>query len=148
MPKYLVGYSFDAFGDQGFVIVNASSEDEAIKKFIQGVGIAEDAFLEYVHEKSISLSFAETFWIQIEEEMDHFEQSGEALIDEEEFKHRVREFFGEHSDFAEAFLDYYYSDEEERPATPFPTEMLLYIWFESGWGDEILVIPLGDIEEI
>jgi hypothetical protein len=148
MPKYLVGYDEDPFGDQDFVIVNAADEDEAIERFIKTVAITEDIFLEHIYEKAVNMSLAEMFWFQTEDEMDRFMQEGEVVISVEEFERRVKEFFGPHADFAARYLEYYFSEDDEIPSELFPEEMLMYIWSESDWADDVIAVPLDDVEEV
>jgi hypothetical protein len=147
MQKYLVGYEEDTFGDQGFVIVSADSRDEAVMRFIREAALTEDIFIEHIYERTVNMSFAEMFWFQTDEEMERFTQEEEILIDVEEFKRRVRRFFGDHADFAEQYLDFYFGEADE-PEEPFSDEMLFYIWSESDWADEVIAVPLSDIEEI
>jgi len=65
------------------------------------------------------------------------------LIDDVEFKQRVREFFGDNRDWADLYIDYYFSDEDEQRDS-FPKEMLIYIWFESEWA-EVMVADLDEL---
>jgi hypothetical protein len=148
MQKFLVGYDETPFGDRDFVIVNAGNREEAVMRFIRETALNEDIFIEHIYEKTVNMSLAEMFWFQTEKEMEHFTQKGEVLIDVEEFKRRVRKFFGDYTDFAERYLDYYFSESDEPPDELFPEEMLFYIWSESDWADEVIAMPLSDIDEI
>jgi len=149
MEKYLVGFNDDALENLSFAIVNADNSKDAIRKYIWEVGIHEELFLDHVYDKAANMCLAERFWLQTDEEMDRFEEHDELLIGEEEFRRRAREFFGPHADFAERYLDYYFTPGEEPPTELFPEEMLLYIWAESDWaGEDLIAIPLREIREI
>ena len=131
MPTYLVGFSDSESPEQDFKMIDASSENEAIDKFIQAFAIADDLFVEYVYSRSVNMSFVEHFWLQTEDESTLFEKTGRIVIDDEEFKKRVRAFFGRHRDYAERYIAYYF-DAEDRPKTGhFPQEMLIYMWVHS-----------------
>ena len=145
MPTYLVGFSESEAQEQDFKRIEASSENEAIDTFIQAFAIADDLFVEYVYSRSVNLSFAEHFWMQTEGEATLFEKTGRIGIDDEEFKKRVRAFFGRHHDYAERYMAYYF-DAEDRPKTgPFPQEMLVYIWVNSDFSN-VTAVELDDSE--
>jgi hypothetical protein len=74
------------------------------------------------------MGFGSHFWMQTGEENAHFEQSGDVNIDEEEFKRRVREFFGERNDYADFYLESYFAyDDNPEIDAEFPEGMLAYI---------------------
>src|SRR5687768_16907554 len=131
MPTYLVGLSDSEVQEQDFKRIEASSENEAIDKFIQTFAIADDLFVEYVYSRSVNMSFAESFWLQTEDEDTLFSKTGRIVIDAEEFKKRVRAFFGRHRDYAERYIAYYFDAEDRPKSGPFPQEMLIYMWVRS-----------------
>ena len=145
MPTYLVGFSESEAQEQDFKMIEASSENEAIDTFIQTFAIAEDIFVEYVYGRSVNMSFAENFWMQTESEETLFDKTGRIAIDNEEFKQRVRAFFGRHCDYAERYIAYYF-DAEDCPNTGhFPQEMLIYMWVHSDFSG-VTAVELGDFE--
>lgn len=147
--KYLVGMKNREFEERDFKIVSAQSEEDAIVKFLHNRLEDEPHFKEYLYDKSVNMSFAERFWLQSREEQERFSRNeGQLSINEDDFEKRARQFFAERTDFANLYLNFYYSDDEVPPAGgEFPTEMLVYIWLKNG-NENILVIPIEDIPEI
>ncbi len=131
MPTYLVGFSDSESPEQDCKMIEASSENEAIDKFIQAFAIADDLFVEYVYSRSVNMSFAEHFWLQTEDEDTLFDKTGQIVIDDEAFKKRVRAFFGSHRDYAERYMAYYFDAEDGPKTGHFPQEMLIYMWVHS-----------------
>jgi hypothetical protein len=127
MPKYLIGFSDSQFQEQEFKIINASSESEAVATFIKVFAITDDTFLEDMYDRSVNASFAEHFWLHTEDEDVIFHETGEIVIDEEEFKRRVRSFFGPYRIYAERYLDHYFSGGGSSKTHLFPEEMLIYM---------------------
>jgi hypothetical protein len=146
MSKYLVGFSDSEFQEQDSKMIDASSENEAIHKFIKVFAIAEDIFVEYVYSKSINCSIAEQFWLQTKDENTLYNKSGQIVIDDEEFKKRVRAFFGRNHDYADLYIDYYFSAEDRPKTGRFPEEMLIYMWVNSNFGD-VTAVELEDFKE-
>ena len=147
MPKYLVCFSKSPFEEQEFKIVNASSESEAIDKYIKVFAVTDNDFLNYVYDKSVNTSFAENFWMQTEDEDIIFHETAQIIIEDEEFKKRVRAFFRRHRDYAELYIDHYYSDKDSLRIDQFPEEMLVYIYVNSGHS-QVTAVKLDDIGEI
>ena len=146
MSKYLVGFSDSEFQEQDSKMIDASSENEAIHKFIKVFAIAEDIFVEYVYSKSINCSIAEQFWLQTKDENTLYNKSGQIVIDDEEFKKRVKAFFGRNHDYADLYIDYYFSAEDRPKTGRFPEEMLIYMWVNSNFGD-VTAVELEDFKE-
>ena len=147
MSKYLVCFSQSPFEEQEFKIVNASSENEAIAKYVKVFSVTDNDFLEYVYDKSVNTSFAENFWMQTEDEKIIFHKTAKLIIGDEEFKKRIMAFFNSHRDYAELYIDHYYSDKDSPGIDPFPEEMLTYIYVKSGHS-QVTAVKLDDIEEI
>jgi hypothetical protein len=147
MPKYLVCFSQSPFEEQEFKIINASSENEAIAKYIKVFAVTDNDFLEYVYEKSVNTSFAENFWMQTEDEDIIFHETAQLIIRDEEFNKRVRAFFRRHRDYAEHYIKHYYSDQDTPKVDPFPEEMLVYMYMHSDHS-QVTAVNLDDIEEI
>jgi hypothetical protein len=149
--QFIVGQSETTFADREFAIVEASSLSEAVQKYVEQVAVKEELWLRNVYDRAINMSFAETFWLQ-GGEVGHFMETGRVEIDGDEFNRRVRQFFGEHQDFARLYLDFYWNV-DEMPIEEFinnaifPTEMLAYMWLNSNWS-EVVAIPLDDIEKV
>ena len=147
MPKYLVCFSQSSFEEQEFKVVDASSERDAIAKYIRVFAITDNDFLEYVYDKSVNASFAENFWMQTENEDIIFHETAQVIIEDEEFKKRIRTFFRSHIDYAELYIKHYYSDQDTSRVDPFPAEMLVYMYVHSDHS-KITAVKLDDIEEI
>ena len=99
-----------------------------------------------MYGKAINASFAESFWIQTEEEEAELIASGKISTEKHEFEARVRAFFGENGVFAQLYLDYFFGDNEPDYSL-FPDEMLLYMIQNSNWMS-LTIIPLEEIKEI
>ena len=145
MPTYRVGFSESEAQEQDFKMIEASSANEAIDTFIQTFAIAEDLFVEYVYSRSVNMSFAENFWLQTEGEETLFNKTGRIVIDDEEFKNRVRAFFGRHRDYAERYIAYYFDAEDRAKSGHFPQEMLIYMWVHSDFSG-VTAVELDDFE--
>jgi hypothetical protein len=91
------------------------------------------------------MSFAENFWLQTEGEETLFDKTGRIVIDDEEFKKRVRAFFGGHRDYAERYIAYYFDAEDRPKSGPFPPEMLIYMWVKSDFS-RVTAVELDDLE--
>ena len=146
MPKYLVSFSDSEYQEQDSKMIDALSENEAIDKFIKVFAIAEDIFVEYVYSKPVNCSIAEQFWLQTEDENTLFNKTGQIVIDEEEFKKRVRAFFGRNRDYADLYIDYYFSAEDRPKTGCFPEEMLIYMWVNCDFG-HVTAVELKDFKE-
>jgi hypothetical protein len=147
MSKYLVCFSQSSFEEQEYKIVNASSENEAIDKYIKVFGVTDNDFLEYVYNKSVNTSLAENFWMQTEEEDIIFNETAQIIIGDDEFKKRVRAFFGRHRDYAGLYIDHYFSDKDSPGFDQFPEEMLVYIYVNSAHS-QVTAVKLDDIGEV
>lgn len=148
MPQYLVGYSDSEFKVQDFVIAHADNETQAAEKFARVEALRDPNFLGYVYGKAVNASFAENFWLHTDEEQDVWNEKAEVTAGYDDFERRVREFFGERSDFAEAYLNFYDEDNgDELPHDWFSDEMLQYIWLHDDWAS-LTVLPLDNIEQI
>jgi hypothetical protein len=138
--QYLVGHSDSQFEEADFVIVSASSQSEATEKFFRQVEIKSSGLLEHFYSRAMNASFAEEFWLQTADEDDR-----------EQFDELVREFFGEHQDFAETYLDFYWNDDsdwrEHADRGTFSDEMLFYMVSNYSW-TKLTVIPFKEIEQI
>ncbi len=146
MPKYLVCFSESPFEEQEFKIVNASRKSEAIDKFIKVFAVTDGDFLEHVYDRAVNASFAERFWVQTQDEDIIFHETAQILIGDEEFKKRVRAFFGRHRDYTDLYIDYYFSAEDRPKTGHFPEEMLIYMWVNCDFG-HVTAVELKDFKE-
>jgi len=144
--QYIVGFSQSDIEDVLLAVVYAENEEHALDKYARSIGIREEDFIQYVYDRSVTVSLAENFWLREGYEQEAYDSTGEVMIDDEGFKQRVKEFFGTNTDYTDQYLAYYYSDREPGDVT-FPDDMLTYIWFEAEWS-EVLVVPLQDLPVI
>ena len=106
-------------------IVSSVTKNDAINK-VALFAIRDDfMFLEYVGSRSINMSFAETFFIQKEDEVFYFQEKGKTLIDDDEFIKRVQAYFGDNIKLANEYIDYYFSDNDSDILSD---DLLVYIW--------------------
>lgn len=147
--RFIVGDTSSMLSDRDFVIITAPDAESAETEYLQKVAIHDDIFFAHVYERIVNASFAEHFWLQTPEEKAQFAADGAILASAEDFNTRVRKFFGEHQDFAQKYLDFYWDESEVAPPLDlFPDDMLLYMLV--GYPDwiNLEVIPLSEIEEI
>lgn len=146
MPEYLVIATEDSVTEddvqKNVVIIEAETPEEAKYLYIKKIGIHKDAFLKHVYEQSMTWSYAAKFWGKLYD----FDNWGEPLYDEDKihvmFKDMVREFFGEHQDWAVMFIKYTF---DEKTEIEFPEEMLTFMLLrEQNWSPYIIV-PLDDL---
>jgi hypothetical protein len=78
----------------------------------------------------------------------------ESPFEEQEFKivnasskSEARAFFGRHRDYAELYINHYFSEEDSPRMDRFPEEMLIYILVNSDYSD-VTAVKLDDIGEI
>ena len=150
MATYLVGNIGDGSSEldaRDFLFVNAYSEAQAIEKFVLYCEIGDSRFQEYVYDKSVNMSFAETFFLEASEETEHFESTGEVIINDATFKERVEKFFADKLEYAALYIQYYFGDKAYSKELLFPDDMLLYIWLNSSWAT-LRVIDVADITTI
>lgn len=147
MPKYLVGDPSSRLEERNFFISTADTAQIAIDRYMRTVVIQANSLIRYLCGKSPNASFAESFWIQTEAEVQAFHDNGDILIDDEEFRRRVRVFFGEHQDYADIYIGQYFSDSDACDPDSFSDEMRLYIVYNSNW-TSVEAIPLDEIKEL
>ena len=129
VKKYVVGYSENSLGEGDFVFLRAKNKNEAIKEFVSQYATKDRFFLEYIYSHITNASFAEQYWFQTDDENAALEERGEIIIDNDTFNKRVRDAFGQHQDYAEMYLKYYWGNEENKDyKNIFPDEMLMFMW--------------------
>jgi hypothetical protein len=95
----------------------------------------------------VNASIAEQFWLHTEAENMTFHEIGEVTPGEEDFRARVQVFFGQHGNYADLYLDYYFSEEDSGKMNLFPAEMLIFIWRHAVHG-RLTAVKLSDIGEV
>jgi hypothetical protein len=144
---YLVGLRGSDLEHRELRIVTATSQEEAAEKFITSFAPGDETLLEMIADRSVSMSFASYFWLQTEEDKAWFRETAEVLVSKDEFERRVRQFFGVHADFANLYLDYYFSAEEAPQPPDFPAAMLVFIWKNTHFATPVMTL-LTEIQRI
>lgn len=146
--RYLVGNAQSQFSEEDFGIVTAASPEEAVEKYVREIAANDNLIDDYVRDKSINMGFGSHFWLQTKDENSYFDESGDIKINDEEFKRRVRKFFGERSDYADFYLEAYFRDDENPNIdVEFPDGMLAYIWLNSDYS-EVKAFDLSEIKQV
>lgn len=145
MPEYIVAAAemrVDELEEGDIVRIFASSEQEALEQAIEQHFAPNDNRLrEYVLDRSAD-GLSAHFAVQTPEEKALLEKEGKVRIADDLIIARVRADFPEHTDFAEAFLAYYFSDANTMEV---PKDVLIYLWKTlPRWG-LLVVIPLQQI---
>ena len=65
--------------------------------------------------------------------------TGEVKIDRDEFAARVLNFFGGNTQYADLFVEHWFSD-----GVKFPPDMLAYIWLHSDHVD-VIAFPVDEL---
>lgn len=126
-----------------FARIVAPDADTAITSFLTTFAPTHQLFLDYVASTTVTLSFAESFWIQTDAEDDLFAQ-GQLPLNDGVFAARVQQFFGEHRDYADLYLTYYFNAESiDSPRPNFPPAMFAYIWRHTNFS-ELRALPVGE----
>ena len=147
--NYLIGELEEAeeVEDMEMRIVTASCEEEALAKYAREVTIKSEMFLENAYGKAINDDFVARFFFQTEEEHEYFQRTGWSNLSNTKLKKRIREYFGEHGDFADLYTTFYFQGREEINTIVFPEEMLLYMLNGSNWA-KLAVINMAEIERL
>lgn len=105
--KYLVGLRDGGmFSDRDYATITAPSPAEAIEQFGKLIAIQDEWFLELVYGRVVNWDFPNLFWFVTAEENEALKQNGTVLARQELFESRVREFFGQHQDYADLYLQH------------------------------------------
>jgi hypothetical protein len=137
----------DSYEDGSMFRVLAKNKKEALNKFANVFYKFDKIFLEDVYIKSVNMSFAEKFFFQTDIETKTFCETGKVLINENEFKKRVKLFFDKNEKYSEIYLNYYLNESDEK--TIFPDEMLLFMWKKSEENSfNFTIFDLGKISVI
>ncbi|WP_141104106.1 hypothetical protein [Noviherbaspirillum denitrificans] len=101
--------------DEGLIhIVHADSVSSAIRAFKLQVCIHD----KYVRSYILDGEFGERFWILTAKERQHFEKTGELIATPALFRRRLTNYFANRPDLATAYLDYYFSSNDEQELAP------------------------------
>lgn len=106
MNKYLIGYACSESFDDVYII-EASNVKEAFRLAAKKLFKLDELFIEHLKECTVNMSFAEKFWLQKENEQNYFCEHHEVLIDFNEFKKRVKSYFGLHVHAAQDYITFY-----------------------------------------
>jgi hypothetical protein len=129
--------------DPPFARIPAPDAPTAIWIFLTMITPTDEPFLQYVYATSITLSFAEYFWIRTDAD-DALLMQGALHVSDDAFAERVQRFFGARRDYAELYLRYYFSaDGAAPPRGSFPPEMLAFIWLHTRYG-AVRAIPVAE----
>jgi len=152
MKKYLISPT-EEFKD--LFIVNAINQDKAIEIFSDFFSLKDGLFLEHIYTKCVNDGFACKFWLKTKKENEHFmKNNAEVLTTDEQFKNRVRKYFGNEKEWAELYLNFYFSDnwgfnfETGLTDYKFPDEMVKFLWIkEINWYG-LHIICIEDVLEV
>ncbi len=130
----------DDFSESNCFIVIAENEKQAINKAAKAQAKCDDLFVEFVYDKSINMSFAETFCYQQNAVVKLFsEEDGERLVSDEvvinELTKRVEHYFKDSLHLAKEYLDYFFS---EKSGIILSDEIIETIWIRE-WNDYIII---------
>ena len=106
MNKYLIGDACTESLDDLYII-EASNVEEACLLAAKKLFKNDKLFIEHFRECTINMSFAEKFWLLTYEDQEYFCNHHEVLIDFDEFKKRVKKYFGLHSQAAQDYITFY-----------------------------------------
>jgi hypothetical protein len=103
-------------------------------------------FLEDLFAKTTNLSFAEKFW---GDSVHNARNEADFEKAKEYFARNIREHFGERQDFADQYLNYYFSkdDTENGEGLILTDDFLFAVWKGGGWA-EVTSIPLPEVARL
>ena len=110
MNNYLcITGSYDSLSSKynSLYIIEALNPDEALNLAAKNLFKKDELFIEHLKECSINTSFAEKFWLQTYEDQEYFCNHHNVLINFDEFKKRVKKYFGLHSQAAQDYITFY-----------------------------------------
>ena len=128
METYIIGASDFHEINQRFIPILANSQNDAIVKFLDHEAEVEHEFIRHIYNKQHILIFINH---PHESSSDNFHT--QTPIQKEMLVEQVNIFFNEHPDFAEIYLNYYFSHLSYPRLTPFPNEMIRFMWRNYKW---------------
>lgn len=141
--KFLVGQTLEQFGERKFQLIEADTADEAKIKFVKEQDLIDFDFEEYLISKSQFESFAGRFWQETLPNQSLFLGVGQTTS-REKFEEKIRKFFGNNPEYAELYLNEYFSDADEIDLDTFPDEMKIMIYINSEY-EQITAFDLNEL---
>lgn len=124
-------------------IVQGTSKEDALFKVGKKLFKKDGLFIGHILDRCVNLSYAEKFYLQAEEEINHFGETGEILVDKNQFIDRVKTHFKEVPHLADEYINYYFSESENLSLSD---EFLIHEWVFS-WQD-YQIIDMDELEII
>ena len=91
-------------------IVKAENAKDAYKKAAKAFYKDDNIFVENIFDRTVNMSWAERFWIKTDHEQNIFCKTGEILIDNDEFKKRVKKYFSIYTKAADDYISFWFMD--------------------------------------
>ncbi len=140
-------------GNVECLIINASNKMAAYQKFVRHYAPTDDVLNDHICDPSINMGLMELFW---RDENGYFfdSETGETKVPIEYAENcarkNIREFFGNHKNFADLYLEYIdkVESEDDIEKCQFPDEMVNYIALNIEWYQDVTVIPISKINQI
>jgi hypothetical protein len=131
-----VALFYTYFGCTRIALVRAEDPDEARRLFWDRYAARDAAQSsyewEYLKTKAVNDGYCEQFWLYTQEEKAAFRANGDVIATDDQFKSRVREWFGDEVEFAEMYLNAYFEDPESvMIESKLPTALLAYVLREE-----------------
>lgn len=146
MPWFLVGESErmlkDAYHDHRLVVVEAADADAAKQLAVLKFFAPRDHALrkDILGRGPDSVLTRALLFRGPEDLTTYYKQDRKPSVSGSEFADRVKTFFGEYREFAEAYFYYVVGDET---SLEIPDDILAYLWVHlPGWAS-VTVVPLG-----
>jgi hypothetical protein len=151
MNQYLFIEKYENPNQEVF-IVEAPTPWDAYQIAAKNLYKSDEFFIEDFKDRCVNMSFAERFFMQTDEEVNHFGNTGEVLIDDTEFKKRVREYFGKHTKAAEDYLTYWFldasEDEENMAFEHFINSNEAFLFEEWMKATDYMVLDIAEIKRL
>lgn len=148
MPRYLVTEGAELHL-QDLRLVEAESPEAAAERYMAERLPSDQEFLEYLSERRVNISFAESFWLRTSAEHNAFNRDGTLLCSHAEFIERLYAAFPDRRDLAFDFAEYWMGDGPNDP-TCLPKGFAAYV-AAKGLAEDFLklqVIDLADIQSL
>lgn len=148
MPRYLVTDSAELHL-QALRLVEADSPEAAAERYMAELLPSGQEFLEYLSERSVNISFAESFWLRTSAENTAFNRDDTLLCSHAEFIERLYAAFPDRRDLAFDFAEYWMGDGLNDPSC-LPKGFAVYVATKRLAEDflKLKVIDLADIQSL
>jgi hypothetical protein len=144
--RYLVGIGeSDAVEINTLKLIDARSEEEACLIYRKHVLARDELHRRSICSKGINAGFAAQFWFANKREDFHYQETGMVSVTDEVFRERVTAYFVSRPELGDAYLDYYFSDENVT-AGDLPQEIFEYIALKDMQFSTVTAIRFGDID--